>query len=40
MPPACAGAGAAVPGHEKLRRADIQGLLLVVAGVVLVLLGR
>ena len=26
--------------HEKLRRADIQGLLLVLAGVVLVLLGR
>lgn len=26
--------------HEKLRRADIQGLVLVVAGVVLVLLGR
>jgi drug/metabolite transporter (DMT)-like permease len=25
--------------HEKLRRADIQGLVLVVAGVVLVLLG-
>jgi aminopeptidase N len=26
--------------HEKLKRADIQGLVLVVAGVVLVLLGR
>jgi drug/metabolite transporter (DMT)-like permease len=26
--------------HEKLRRADLQGLVLIVAGVVLVLLGR